>query len=117
VTDVALPTNLMLPRGPLDTLLASAARPLGGRPDRTSAEQAAKDFESVLLYKLLEEMKRTIPRSELVADGVSDQVRDLFWYYLAQDLADKGGLGLWKELYQQMNPAAGPSGPGLERSP
>jgi hypothetical protein len=27
----------------------------------------------------------------------------LFWYYLAQDVSEKGGFGLWQEIYQQFN--------------
>ena len=26
----------------------------------------------------------------------------MFWHYLAQDLADKGGIGMWKDIQEQM---------------
>ena len=26
----------------------------------------------------------------------------MFWLYLARDVADKGGVGLWKDIYQQI---------------
>jgi len=117
VSDVAFPTSPILPRPSLAETLAPKAQALLRRPTQGAAERAAKDFESVLLYRLLEEMKRTIPSSGLLENGISEQVRDLFWYYLAQDLADKGGLGMWKELYRQMNPASGPGGAGPEQAP
>jgi len=60
--------------------------------------QAARDFESVLLHKMLQEMANTIPDSPLLDKGPGRQVRDMFWYYLAQELAEKGGLGLWKQI-------------------
>jgi len=61
-------------------------------------EQTAKDFESVLLHKVLQEMARTVDESELLGGTGNEQAKDMFWYYLAQDLAYQGGLGLWKQL-------------------
>jgi len=60
--------------------------------------RAAKDFEAVLLHKMLQEMANTIPDSPLLDNGPGRQVQGMFWYYLAQDLAEKGGLGLWKQI-------------------
>ncbi len=71
-----------------------------------SAEQTAKDFESILLYKLLNEMKATIPESGLLESPITKQVQDLFWYYLAQDISRQGGLGLWKDLHRQLSTQA-----------
>ena len=87
---------------------------------RTEGEGAAKDFESVLLHKLLEAMERTIPRSGLFEDGTSRQVRSMFWSHLAEELADAGGMGLWKQLQEQMQqmtppPPGGEDGPALEQ--
>jgi Rod binding domain-containing protein len=61
-------------------------------------EQAAKDFESLLLDKLLEAMKSTIEDGSFDTDGASKQVQDIFWLYLSQDIANKGGFGLWKNI-------------------
>jgi len=61
-------------------------------------EQLAKDFESVLLSKLVDEMKETIGQGFEEEDVAAGQVKGLFWLYLSRDLADKGGLGLWKDL-------------------
>ena len=63
-------------------------------------KQAAKDFESVLLNKLLDEMKNSIVDWGSGKDGTSKQIQGIFWLYLARDIADKGGLGLWKDIYQ-----------------
>ncbi|HUS92813.1 MAG TPA: rod-binding protein [Phycisphaerae bacterium] len=84
-----------------------------GAPHNDEAlKQAAKDFESVLLDRLLNEMKNTIPDSGLTDDGVSKQVQEIFWSHLARDIADKGGLGLWKDLYRQWSQAAEAAGAG-----
>jgi len=66
-------------------------------------KQVAKDFESVLLHKLLDAMKKTVPESNLFETGISKQFQDIFWFHLAQEMADQGGLGIWKMIYQQMN--------------
>ena len=62
--------------------------------------QAAKDFESVLIAKLLDAMKNTIGDWGLEKDGVSKQVGGIFWLYLARDIANNGGFGMWKDIYQ-----------------
>ena len=73
------------------------------------AEKVAKDFESVLLHRLLEEMKKTVPESELFGGAQSRQINSMFWMFLSQDLADSGGLGLWRDIYSQMMPDAPPA--------
>ena len=65
-------------------------------------EQAAKDFESVLLGKLLDEMKNSIGDWGFEESGASKQIEGIFWLYLARHLADNGGLGLWKDIYQTL---------------
>ena len=82
--------------------LAGRLNALKRSRDLKAAEQAAKDFESVLLYKLMEEMNRTVPESDLFGSGATKQVEGIFWYYLAQEVADQGGLGVWRGIYKDM---------------
>ena len=65
-------------------------------------KQIAKDFESLLLNKLFDQMKNTIGNWGFEKDGASSQVEGIFWFYLAQDIAGNGGLGLWKDIYKSM---------------
>lgn len=65
-------------------------------------KQATKDFESVLLNKLLDEMKDSIVDWGSEKDGASMQIQGIFWLYLARDIANNGGLGLWKDIYQSL---------------
>jgi len=65
--------------------------------------QAAKDFESVLIAKLLDAMKNTIGDWGLEKDAVSKQVGGIFWLYLARGIANNGGFGMWKDMYQFLN--------------
>ena len=102
MSDVQIPTN------PVEIPLNRGIhRPVpyqhdGKRLAAEDAEQVAKDFESVLLQKLMEQMQRTIPESGLLSSGITKQIQGLFWFYLAQETADNGGLGLWKEIYHQI---------------
>ena len=66
--------------------------------DDKKTEKVAKDFESVLLTKVLDEMKNTIGNGLGEEEAGGEQIKGLFWLYLGRDMADKGGLGLWKDL-------------------
>lgn len=73
------------------------------RIDSASEErkkQTAKDFESVFISKLLDEMRNTIGEWGFETDEASKQVQGIFWLYLARDIANNGGLGMWKDIYQ-----------------
>ena len=84
--------------------------------DTAQAVKAAKDFESIFLQQVLQEMKKTIPDSGLTSDGVSGQIKDIFWFYLAQEMGEQGGLGLWKEVYRQMTSGASAGAATMEQS-
>jgi Rod binding domain-containing protein len=94
-------TNLIL------TQPVSPPSPLGSIENiKTASEerkqQVAKDFESILLNKLLNEMKNTIGNWGFEKDGSSEQIQGIFWMYLGQELANNGGLGLWKDIYESL---------------
>jgi Rod binding domain-containing protein len=66
------------------------------------AEKAAKGFESVFLNTLLNEMGKTVEDSGLLGGSAMQQTQGIFWYYLSQTIADKGGVGLWKDLVRHL---------------
>ncbi len=66
-------------------------------------KQLAKDFESVLINKLLEEMKNTIGEWGFEQDEANKQIQGIFTLYLARDIANSGGFGFWKDIYQFFN--------------
>jgi Rod binding domain-containing protein len=83
---------------------ASGVKDSGGIDPRQDQklQKVAKDFESVLVTQVLNEMKDTIPDSELLEDDASKQMDSLFWMSLAGDVSKKGGFGIWQQLYKQM---------------
>lgn len=99
---IGLPTNPIGQGQALGALLANDVKALRTRAASLRTEQAAKDFESVFILQLLKEMKRTIPDSGLLGSGPGKQIQDMFWYYLAQDMAKSGGFGMWKDIYSEM---------------
>jgi Rod binding domain-containing protein len=89
-------TQPVLPPTPLEHFSKAELRDAS----QEKKKQVAKDFESVLLNKLMDQMKDTIGDWGFEKDGASEQVQGLFWLYLSQDVANKGGIGLWKDIYQ-----------------
>jgi Rod binding domain-containing protein len=101
-------TDPVLPPSPLADLNANrlCQKIADSEPAKVSDcsedKQIYKDFESLLLGKVLDEMKNTIGEWGFETDGISKQVQGIFWLYLAQDIANKGGFGLWKDIYEFM---------------
>jgi len=89
-------TEPVPPPAPLEHLQKSGLNDLSDEKKK----QIAKDFESVLLNKMLDQMKNTIGNWGFEKDGPSEQVQGIFWMYLARDMANNGGMGLWKDIYQ-----------------
>jgi Rod binding domain-containing protein len=76
----------------------------------------AKQFESVFISKLFDQIKESIGSMSLdeEEEGISEQVDGLFWMYLAQDVGEKGGFGMWKDIYKQLQQMDG-NGSASER--
>jgi Rod binding domain-containing protein len=69
-------------------------------------EQVAKGFESILINKILDEMKNATGQWGFEKDEASRQVDGLYTLYLSDFVAKNGGLGLWKEIYESLFPSA-----------
>jgi len=68
-------------------------------------EKLAKDFEGVLLAKLFDQMKETVGDWGFEKDGAAKQIQGMFWSMLAGDVANKGGFGMWKDIYEFLKQA------------
>jgi hypothetical protein len=114
VTD--LPSALARARPPAaggcDVEAADGAMSPAARSDEQK-KRIAKDFESVLLGKLFDQVQESTGGWGLEEeDGAAPQVQGLFWMHLARDVADKGGLGLWKDIYQYLRQMEGTGAAG-----
>ena len=106
--------NLNLSAPDLTPSAAQLAAKASSAKDVQATVKAAKDFESILLHKVFEEMQHTVPKSGLLDDSATEQVQGIFWMNLAQDVAAKGGVGLWKQVYRQMQRTADAAATTLE---
>jgi Rod binding domain-containing protein len=104
VPESALPDRNAM--GPAPHVEQITSRSLAEAPDEKK-KQLAKDFESVLLTRLFSEVKESIGSCGFGEDPASDQIHSMFWSFLAQDVADKGGFGLWQDLYQHFKDLEG----------
>ena len=66
-------------------------------------EQVAKDFESVFISKIVDQMSKTIGEWGFEKDAASKQTQGIFWLYLARDMANNGGFGLWKDIKELLD--------------
>ena len=75
-------------------------------PEDERRKEVARNFEGIFIHQLLDQMKETIPESDL-EDSSSKQVKSMYWSFLADAVADRGGFGLWEKIYEQMRRADG----------
>jgi Rod binding domain-containing protein len=103
-------TDIQAGRNPRESAGAAAPPDASGEARRRDEQekQIGKGFESVLLTKVFEQVQASIDDSGFDdEDSGSQQVRGMFWLQLAQDVADKGGFGLWKDIYQHIKQMEG----------
>ena len=66
-----------------------------GIKDEAGIHEAARQFESLFVHRLLKEMRKTIIKSELLGDGFGGEIfRDMFDEKLAEEISERSVLGL-----------------------
>jgi len=76
--------------------------------------KTARDFESVFINKLLDQMKNTVGKWGFEKDGAARQIQGIFTMYLSQHIADNGGFGLWEEIYKFLDNSANNTAESLD---
>jgi peptidoglycan hydrolase FlgJ len=67
-------------------------------------EETCRDFESVFIHYMLQQMRRTVPRSDLFNGGRAEEmVTTLMDTELSKSIAQQRSLGLASILYRQLN--------------
>jgi len=79
----------------------------GHKVDPTQEKKLKKvcaDFESILVFQLLKNMRQTVPKNGLLKSSQATETYEMMMdQKIAEDLANKGqGLGLQKILYNQI---------------
>ena len=68
-----------------------------------TAEEAAQDFEGLLLKQMLSEMWQTIPKEGVLEGGRAEEMYyDMFHESVADSIAKNGGIGIKDELLEDM---------------
>lgn len=90
-------------------------------PDQahTQLKQACQKFEGYFLDMMFQEMRKTVPKDELIEDQSNQQ--QIFTSMMDQTLADsmsqRGDLGIAQMLYNQLAPALGNTSPADAAAP
>jgi flagellar protein FlgJ len=107
------PTGTVTARGAALNDMKAGLKGIGN--DREGLKRAAQEFESFLLFQLIKEMRKTVPKNELFHGG---QAEDMFQSFLdmemARELAETGQLGLADMLYEDMKHLVPEAAPAAE---
>lgn len=76
---------------------------LKGKKDETLMA-ACREFESIFLHMMIRQMRNTIPENDLIEKSHAREIfEDLHDEELAKNMAEGQGIGLAKQMYQQMS--------------
>ena len=66
-------------------------------------KKVCADFESIFIYNMLRKMRTTIPKSGLMNEMKGkDTYETIMDQKVSEDLANKGGIGIQKMLFNQI---------------
>lgn len=75
----------------------------GNGEDREALKQACQDFEAIFINMLFKQMRETIPEQGYLEHGMGmDMFEEIMDMETARDMARKGGFGLGRLLYEQV---------------
>lgn len=84
-----------------EQLASSVNQPRKDRPQ--DIEQAAADFEALLLHQMFQSMWATVPQQGLISGGREEQYfRDMFTEGLARDISQGPGIGIKEVIMREL---------------
>ena len=66
-------------------------------------EKVARDFESVFVNKLLESMRKAVPKSGLLDSSALDMYQSMMDQEMAKDLSKQKGMGMGEMVYNDLS--------------
>jgi flagellar protein FlgJ len=81
----------------------AAAPSTANTAERAELAKAAKAFEAIFVRKLMGNMRQAGLGDELTGSSAVDQFRELSDAKMAENMADKGGLGIAELLLSQLD--------------
>ena len=94
----------LIPLHPMESGNATTEGPEGSNSEDPQLKQVCQDFESIFMAEMMRTMRRTLPKSELLRDGLGgSHFRELFDQELASKMSRSNGLGLAEVLYKEFS--------------
>ncbi len=91
-------------------LKASQAESSGRKDEELRA--VARQFESIFINQVLKQMQETIQESSFdPEDSSNEQVHGMYCTFLADAVSERGGVGLWEKIYEQLKNSQAPDVP------
>jgi peptidoglycan hydrolase FlgJ len=66
-------------------------------------EKVARDFESVFINKLLESMRKAIPKSGLLESHSLDMYQSMMDQEMAKEMSERKGMGMGEMIYNDLS--------------
>ena len=66
-------------------------------------EKVARDFESVFVNKLLESMRKAIPKSGLLDSSALDMYQSMMDQEMSKNMSERKGMGLGEMVYKDLS--------------
>jgi flagellar protein FlgJ len=63
----------------------------------------ARDFESVFVNKLLESMRKAVPKSGLLDSSALDMYQSMMDQEMAKNMSERKGMGLGEMVYKDLS--------------
>jgi flagellar protein FlgJ len=80
--------------------------------DDEKLKKACQEFESYFLYKMIRQMRQTIPESDLIPKSYANKVyEDMLDDEMSKKFAGVGGIGLADMMYKQIKRESAYSAP------
>ena len=66
-------------------------------------EKVARDFESVVINKLFESMRKAIPKSDLLDSSAMDMYQTMMDQEMAKEMSKQKGMGMGEMVYNDLS--------------
>ena len=72
--------------------------------DKERLLQVCRDFEAIFIKQMLDSMRKTVDKSELVGTGMAEEIfEDLLYDQYAKKISQTANLGISQLLYKQLS--------------
>jgi len=87
----------------LNNTTAGSGQMSADSPEDLKLQKACSDLESLFIYQLFQEMRKTVSKSGFINEGQSGpMVNSMMDMELSKELASQKGIGLASVLYDQL---------------